>query len=828
MLAGALLLALQAALPVPDSTATVVPGAAFRAGGLHRFLLGSTWRQLWTTPIQVPVLDLDRTGGGLVASERGGSKQTRSLRFRSADGRVLVFRALEKDPTQTWPEPLRESPARRLAEDQISALLPAGALVVSALEDAAGLLHARPALFLLPDDPRLGEWRAEFAGNLGLVEERLRGRGDLVEAALGAREVAGTDALFERLDGSGAHRVDGAAYLAARLFDLFVGDWDRHADQWSWARFNDEDLRVWRPVPRDRDWALSRLDGPLYGLLRLYLPKYQSFGERYGSIWGLTLSAEPLDRRLLSWLDRAAWDSVVADLAARLDDDVIAGAVDRLPPGFAGAGPGLRRALGRRRADLPRAAARFYAQLAGTVELHGSGREERVEVAREADGAVTVTMATRGVAASARRRRFVPGETREIRIRLGGGDDLLRVTGTGPDRIRLRVVGGDGRDRLDVGSARLLVYDEERPDGTGPGVRLRTRPYAAPPGPPPRDWGRIWSVTPWFEVAPEVGLLLGGGPVLTRYGFRKRPYAARIALRAAPATARGGLNADLSADVRFERPDLRLTVYAAALDLDVVRYFGYGNETVRTGDGSFHHVVQRDLRLEPGLEWQAGRARLGLGAFLRASRADLDRPSLLAAERPYGSGRFRQAGIRVTAGVDTRDRPAYPERGVQVAASLRAAPGVLDVPRAYATARVEAAAYATARDAPASPTLALRAGAERAFGTAPFFEAPAIGGRSSLRGLNSRRFLGDAAAWGGAEVRTVLGPLTVVVPGEWGLFVLGDAGRVWQDGEQSRRWHTAAGGGLWVALLERRSTMSVTAARSGERTRVYVRAGMQF
>jgi hypothetical protein len=30
--------------------------------------------------------------------------------------------------------------------------------------------------------------------------------------------------------------VDARSYLKGRLFDMFLGDWDRHQSQWEWVR----------------------------------------------------------------------------------------------------------------------------------------------------------------------------------------------------------------------------------------------------------------------------------------------------------------------------------------------------------------------------------------------------------------------------------------------------------------------------------------------------------------------------------------------------------------------------------------------------------------
>ena len=82
--------------------------------------------------------------------------------------------------------------------------------------------------------------------------------------------------------------------------------------------------------------------------------------------------------------------------------------------------------------------------------------------------------------------------------------------------------------------------------------------------------------------------------------------------------------------------------------------------------------------------------------------------------------------------------------------------------------------------------------------------------------------------FGGAEVRLDLGHFTVLVPGDWGVYGLVDGGRVYAGGEASNRWHTATGGGLWFAFLERKSTMTLTYAGGRERSRWYLQAGFHF
>ncbi len=60
------------------------------------------------------------------------------------------------------------------------------------------------------------------------------------------------------------------------------------------------------------------------------------------------------------------------------------------------------------------------------------------------------------------------------------------------------------------------------------------------------------------------------------------------------------------------------------------------------------------------------------------------------------------------------------------------------------------------------------------------------------------------------------------------MFGLADVGRVWLEGEDSRRWHRAFGGGLYFASPEGRSSVSLAFARAEGRTGVYLRTGLGF
>ena len=54
-----------ASLQAQPELVTVTAGERYAAGDLTRALLGAHYRDLWSSPIQVPVLDLESYAGGL-------------------------------------------------------------------------------------------------------------------------------------------------------------------------------------------------------------------------------------------------------------------------------------------------------------------------------------------------------------------------------------------------------------------------------------------------------------------------------------------------------------------------------------------------------------------------------------------------------------------------------------------------------------------------------------------------------------------------------------------------------------------------------------------
>jgi len=810
----------------------IAPGPQYGASALRRLLFGSDYRDLWTTPIRAPVVDLQAWGGGLTPTTAGGGMQTKSLRFVGADGRHYGFRSVDKD-IGVLPPDLRGTFVEDLVQDQTSAALPGGPAVAVPLMEAVGLPHTVPRVVVLPDAPALGQFRERFAGTLGFLEVRAVVDGGASTLA-GVREIIAGEELVARADRGPEDRLDTRTFLRARLIDLVIGDWDRHRDQFRFARFDDARPTRWMAIPEDRDQAFVRYDGVMLAVARIQAPELGRFGPGYGPVWAWAWTGRELDRRFLVELERPAWDSIVSDIRARLTDSVIAAAARAMPAAhYALRGEWLERALRARRDALTDAAGDYYRWLARTVDVVATAAADTVVAERASDGSLDVCLAAGGITYF--RRRFAPGETGEVRLYLGGGPDRAVVRGDGPDRIRLRVVGSGDDVLIDssaAGGVRFHAMGADRAGGPGR-PRVDRRRYAPPPKSsptdlPPRDWGSRWQPVAVVASAPDLGFVFGGGAVRTSYGFRKLPDASRVRVRAGYATAARTGRADFAGVFRRASSRRRAEVAALVSGLEVIRYHGIGNETDASASDEFYRVNQATVQLEPSLVLPLGRPELALGATLRYADTRETPGRLITLAPPYGAKNFGQVGLRTELRWDARDDSLRPRSGGRVRVGAAWYPAVWDVASAFGEMHGEVTAYLTGRSLPLRPTVAVRAGGRTVWGHYPFHEAAFIGDGRTVRLGRQNRFGGDAAAWANGEVRVRFGQYFVLLPGEIGALALGDVGRVYVEGEQSSRWHGAVGGGVWVSIVRPTNVLRITVARSAERTGVYFGAGFAY
>ncbi len=836
-----LALAPAASVSAQDLTAaqdTAVVAGHYAAGGFHRWLFGTHYRALWTDTIRVPFLDLGARGG-LEPVEKGGGMQTTSLHLKDAAGRPWDFRSVNKDPSSNLPPKLRTTFVRDILRDQTSAQHPGGMLVTAPLLEAVGVPHPHPHLAVMPDDPRLGKYRKEFAGMLGEIEEDPDEGPHDTPGFAGYRKIVGSDKLLERINGSPANRVDARRFLTVRLVDMLVNDWDRHEDQWRWGAETGRAApdTLWQPIPRDRDQALVDFDGLILAIVRYSQPKLVTLGPHY-QITGLTVNGRDLDRRLLVSLPWSAWDSVTRFVQARITDSVISGAIARLPaPWRARSGDHIARVLRARRDRLEEAARGLFVKVSSHADVHATDERDSLVADREPDGAVRIRLLRPGDSTAWFDRTFRPEQTSEIRVYLHEGNDAALIRGEATRSITLRVVGGNGTNRMDD---RSIVGGRSRPThlyarGRTDSLHYRGdstfdwRPLVEEKGVwvmPKKDFGQ--SIQPYATAGldNDFGFQLTLGADRFNYGFLRRPYDSRVGLRVSWASAFDAFRVTLDGDRRSEGggwyPFARLRLSG----LEAVRFYGIGNDTPDLPD-SVARAGLRQYGAEAGIALEKGSFRAFLNGVLAYNRTDSVAGRLISGSGRYGSGDVGQLGLRAGAVVDKRNRSTAPSSGSRIELGAAFYPGAWDITRSFGEVHGNVETYLGA-PLPFAPVLALRAGGKRVWGHYPWYEAAFLGGAQSVRGVLTDRYAGDASAYGNAELRLTLAHATVLFPLTIGVHGLADAGRVWVAGQRSDTWHSSVGGGVWVSVVDPLATLSATWAATDERGGFYLRIGFLY
>jgi hypothetical protein len=731
------------------------------------------------------------------------------------------------------------------------------------LSQAAGLWTVHERMVVMPDDPRLGEYRAEFAGMVGMFFEFPQPASSQHPGFHDATQIISHKELYERLPESPDTQVATEEFLRARLFDIFIGDFDRHKKQWRWAQVPGDSR--WHPIPEDRDMAFVRYDGAGPRIASIYIPILQDYGPKYPFMKGLTFHGWEQDRWLLPKLSWPVWEKVATDMQARLTDEVIEEAIRALPPEYVELdGDRLRESVRGRRDRLLEGARAYYEHLAGQVDIQATNAAERVDATWGEDGSIEVVVNRVDAPAGATpifSRRFSKDETGDLRVYLRDGDDRVTVVGE-PGCIKLRLIAGRGNKSVDDSRAGdTIIYDEldnvavERGDGT----YVENRHYELPPEEatfvdvkdiPPRDWGFDLIPIPLFGYEREVGAFLGAGAVWTNYGFRKHPWSSRHKLTAGYGTTANKERVIYEGSVRPENSQLLGNLELKTSGLEVLRWHGYGNNTKDNLQNKTYRVRNRQLRAAPAVQIDMDEFQVSGGPWIEWWKTSSGGNRLINQLQPNGSGRFGMVGAFAKVAYDTRtsvsapdDRlvlhlhenvaAGYPTAGFFAELMGEVSPPVWGPDKTWGALEGSVSTYFSWFDRDRL-TLALRAGGRSTFGNAPYQKAAYIGGGlffsggSTVRGFRQDRFAGDHSVFGNADLRFVVGQVKLVVPGDYGVLAFTDVGRVFLDDESSSKWHPGYGGGVFFAPLARTNAISLTVGASDEDTLVYLRVGFAY
>lgn len=337
---------------------TVIATKRFKSGPIKPIFQGKNYRKAWKTPIKVPVVSLAKLEGGIEPLEMGGGMQTLSMDLLGKDGTVYTLRSVNKDPDDVIPDVARKLNLENIIMDGMSAQHPYGAIWAAALSDQIGILHTNPRIVYLPSQVHLDTFNQLYGGRLFLLEYEPEGSGDWVQMD-NVKGIVDTEEVERLLFNHPTARIDECALVKARLFDLLIGDWDRHAKQWGWVVTAEDNHLLFTPLPTDRDNAFYNPNGLiLWTITRPWSqPLLRPFRNKIDYLPGMV---KPFDQRFLLNVPESVFVEMAHELQRDLTDEKIEKALQSLPAQFVKLdAKKIQKRIQARRADLVQYAKAF-------------------------------------------------------------------------------------------------------------------------------------------------------------------------------------------------------------------------------------------------------------------------------------------------------------------------------------------------------------------------------------------------------------------------------------------------------------------------------------
>ncbi len=269
----------------------------YKGDWVKRFMQGEQYREAWSTTVTGPVVFLDTLMGGLKIIEEGGGRQTHSLEVEDSYGIRYTFRSIYKDPSKLIPDIAYDLGLENIVVDGVSAQHPYSAVVVAKLAESIELLHTNPKIYFLPKQEQLKNFNEKYGNRLYLFEYESEGAVNWTPYK-NIIELIDTEDVQQKKSEGEKININVSLLIRARLFDLIIGDWDRHAKQWGWAIEQRRESLLAHPIPADRDNAFFKLEGLVTNIISndLTLPEIQSLKNEIDNIPALV---QPFDEYFL-------------------------------------------------------------------------------------------------------------------------------------------------------------------------------------------------------------------------------------------------------------------------------------------------------------------------------------------------------------------------------------------------------------------------------------------------------------------------------------------------------------------------------------------------
>ncbi|MBA0883730.1 metallophosphoesterase [Flavobacterium undicola] len=824
--------------------------------GVYNFFFGKHYRKYYSTSIDVPTITLDHLYGGVTPMRAGGGHQSKSLRLDDAQGKEYVMRALKKSASRFLQsvafkdQYVEDEFGNTYAEDFIydfyTTSHPYTSLAVGNLADKIGVFHSNPKLYYIPKQKALGEFNADFGNELYFVEERPSDSQKDLPSFGKSEAIIATDELLENLQKDEKYAVDENEYIKARLFDMLIGDWDRHYDQWRWAEYKVGNKIIYKPIPRDRDQAFTKYDGALLSVLMniTVLRHMQSFKNDIKNVKWFNREPYPLDLAVLKKAGNDDWIAQATFIQENLSDESIDAAFRNLPSEVQdGMITSIKQKLKLRKAKLTKYASQYNKVLQKTVIVVGTNKKDVFQI--KPISKHTVEIAVSRIKKEGEElvysKTFNKHLTKNIWIYGLDEDDLFELQGNKKSAIKTKLIGGQNHDSYTISNGKnITILDFKSKTNTfetdSKTKTFLTDDYETHYYNYQKPKYNAFSGLPTIGFNPDDGIKLGIITSFTVNHFRQNPYTLKHAIKANYYFATDGFELgyhldvpkiigrwNFSFDSEFTSPNFS------------INYFGYGNSSLNTDEINgmdYNRVRISTLKFAPKIE-RIGRlgSKLNFQVTYESFNVEKTADRFISIPNIVNPSVFKNqqfAGATAQYSYENYDNFSLPTMGMGFMIAANWKMNLENSKQNFPTLESKIN-FNHKLDRQGKFVLATLIKAKAILNTNyEFYQGATLGGDYDLRGFRNQRFLGNQSFFQSSDVRFSIGKIkNSVIPMSYGIFGGFDYGRVWLNGETSNIWHQSVGGGLWLNGLNI-ITARLTYFKGGDDARIAFGLGFGF
>lgn len=839
------------------AAASVYTSEMTKKSAFHKFLFGQHYRKYYSLPIQAPTAVLDTLKGGLKPVREGGGHQSISLRMVDPQKREYVLRALKKSATQFLQSVVfkdqyvvtdfQDTFAEDFLLDFYTTSHPYTPFIIGDLADNLGIAHTNPLLYYIPKQERFNEFNSNFGDALYMLEERPADNHIDAKSFGNPSDIISTDDMMENLRKDEKYAVDEKEYIKARLFDMLIGDWDRHKDQWRWGEYKKDGKIIYKPIPRDRDQAFTKYDGALLSILMNIpaLRHMRSFKDKIDNVKWLNREPYPLDLAFVRQSEKSDWIAAAKYIQENLSDEEINKAFENLPKEVQDATvKEIKEKLKKRRGVLQKYASRYADVLSRTVMVAGTDKKDKFVLHRNAKNSIELQVfrLKKEGEELMYTKTFRDKTTKNLWIYGLDDNDVYEVSGDFKSKIKIRLIGGQNNDLYTIANGRRVrIYDFKSKENTydvdHKTRKILTDDYDVNLYNFEKPKYNVFSGLPTAGFNPDDGVKLGINLNYTVNNFKQNPYTQKHIVTAYRYFATGGYEIDYKAHFPGLLGNWVIDVEAQYTTPNfAVNYFGYGNETVNDDKNvgmDFNRVRIQKLKAVPAVR-HVGRhgSELAFQTIFEQMKVENTEGRIIneagtVNQKVFDSQQYGSARIQYSfKNADFNSKPTM-GIGFQIAGSWTTN---LNNTRQNFPG-VEGSLSFVHKIDPYGKLVFATLFKTKAIlnNNYEFYQGVTLGGDKDLRGYRNERFLGNTSYSQSTDLRYSIGKARkMFIPFTYGILAGFDYGRIWMDGEDSKKWHNDFGGGIWI------NGINVITARISyfkspeERGRVVVGAAYSF